>query len=222
MGVAARLGGFRYLPRTGVANGTIAQWRFLTSIDGVNWTQVAQGNFAHAGRQRTEKTVLFNTAPPPNQPPTLAAIAQPEQHGRQTVSLAAQWHGPEWRRAHATRRNRLARRTSPSTRATGPITGGTPAAGSSFNVSGQVSDGAGRRRQSHFHLDDHRGHRSRSIRWLAPPAVAGSTVTLTASTSGGANLRYRWNFGDGTPDGRHLPRPSATHVYSAAGLYTVT
>src|SRR4029453_18239564 len=55
-----------------------------------------------------------------------------------------------------------------------------------------------------------------------PPFVAtDGTATYTASASGGPNLRYQWDFGDGTTSG-WLAAPSITHTYAAPGLYTVT
>lgn len=51
--------GFKYMPRAGGGNGTVASWRFSTSTDGVNWTQVGQGNFKDLGDPATEKSVRF-------------------------------------------------------------------------------------------------------------------------------------------------------------------
>lgn len=56
LGAARAVGGFKYLPRpssSGV-NGTVVGWRLYTSNDGVNWVQIASGNFA---ADSTEKTV---------------------------------------------------------------------------------------------------------------------------------------------------------------------
>ena len=56
LGSARSVGGFKYLPRPGGGNGTIADWRFYTSADGVAWTLVSQGTFAN---NAAEKTVTF-------------------------------------------------------------------------------------------------------------------------------------------------------------------
>ena len=56
LGGARAVGGFKYLPRPGGGNGTIANWRFFTSADGITWTQVAQGTFANSA---AEKTVML-------------------------------------------------------------------------------------------------------------------------------------------------------------------
>jgi PKD repeat protein len=50
------------------------------------------------------------------------------------------------------------------------------------------------------------------------PKTAGSPVSLTASITGGTNVAYAWNFGDGTTGTGASP----THTYSAPGSYTAT
>ena len=59
---------------------------------------------------------------------------------------------------------------------------------------------------------------------IAPAAtVSGSNVSFTAGASTTAfNPRYKWNFGDGTPETGYSSSPTATHTYSAPGLYYVT
>ncbi|MFJ7936071.1 glycoside hydrolase domain-containing protein [Sporosarcina sp. NPDC096371] len=47
---------FTYLPRQGGINGVITQYKLYTSSDGVNFTEVAQGNWAN---NKTEKSVQF-------------------------------------------------------------------------------------------------------------------------------------------------------------------
>ena len=54
MGSAQEVGGFRYLPRPGGGNGTIAAYKFYVSNDGTNWgVPVAQGTFANNGNEKT-------------------------------------------------------------------------------------------------------------------------------------------------------------------------
>lgn len=52
--------------------------------------------------------------------------------------------------------------------------------------------------------------------------VAGTTVSLTAQSSGGLNPQYRWSFGDGSPDTSFSSSPSTTHLFSAPGRYLIT
>ncbi|HSC14864.1 MAG TPA: putative Ig domain-containing protein [Gammaproteobacteria bacterium] len=52
--------------------------------------------------------------------------------------------------------------------------------------------------------------------------LAGSDVTYTAATNGGVNVRYKWQFGDGTPETALSESPSVTHAYTAPGIYFVT
>jgi YVTN family beta-propeller protein len=61
MGAQREVSGFRYLPRPGGGNGTIAQYRFYLSRDGIDWgVPVAQGSLAELGANAAEKTVLLN------------------------------------------------------------------------------------------------------------------------------------------------------------------
>lgn len=55
----------------------------------------------------------------------------------------------------------------------------------------------------------------------SPPGASGSSLTLTATSSGGANPRYRWNFGDGTAETAYSSSASVSHTYAAPGRYTV-
>ncbi len=61
MGAQREVSGFRYLPRPGGGNGTIAQYRFYLSRDGIDWgAPLAQGSLAELGANAAEKTVLLN------------------------------------------------------------------------------------------------------------------------------------------------------------------
>ena len=74
--VAARLSGFRYLPRQdGSVNGTIGRYQLFVSSDGLNWSDpVAAGDFAKQGTPTGEKTVTFATVSA-NQKPSIQAVA---------------------------------------------------------------------------------------------------------------------------------------------------
>ncbi|MBI3732729.1 MAG: PKD domain-containing protein, partial [Chloroflexi bacterium] len=51
----------------------------------------------------------------------------------------------------------------------------------------------------------------------SPTTISGSTA-FTATITGGTNVTYAWNFGDGqTGSGA-----TATHTYAAVGMYTAT
>ncbi len=56
---------------------------------------------------------------------------------------------------------------------------------------------------------------------LPPPTVSGTTATFGASASG-TNVRYRWNFGDGSPVTAWSSSGMATRTYTAPGIYFVT
>jgi len=57
----------------------------------------------------------------------------------------------------------------------------------------------------------------------APPfIVATGTATYTASASGGTNLLYKWNFGDGTAETGWSSESTITHSYANPGTYVIT
>ena len=103
---------------------------------------------------------------------------------------------------------------------TGAITG-TPTSSGSFNVVVSATDGV--------NTD------SESFVWTVAvgppyilntppppaPAVAGSSVTYTASVTGGAGMQYQWDFGDGTPPTAFSSSPTVQHQFAAPGIYYV-
>ena len=105
--------------------------------------------------------------------------------------------------------------------ATGVISG-TPSAAGSYNVLATVSDGI--------------NVASTSFLWTVnevngfvldplPPVTAvqaGNSTTFTASSHGGVNVTYRWNFGDGTGDTAWSPSATVSHSFAGAGTYSVT
>ena len=50
------------------------------------------------------------------------------------------------------------------------------------------------------------------------PTMLGSTTTLTATVTGGTNVSYTWDFGDGNSGNG----ASVNHIYPASGVYTAT
>jgi len=105
--------------------------------------------------------------------------------------------------------------------ASGLITG-TPSAAGTYSVQVAVSDG--------------RNSASTSLTWsitgtgpqltigsttVPAPSISGTTATFSASASG-TNVRYRWNFGDGSPLTAWSAAGTATRTYAAPGIYFVT
>jgi alpha-L-fucosidase len=62
MGTSHRIGGFTYLPRQDSSlNGTVLQYRFETSMDGVNWiTNVKSGTFSNIQNNPSIQKVTFD------------------------------------------------------------------------------------------------------------------------------------------------------------------
>jgi YVTN family beta-propeller protein len=56
---------------------------------------------------------------------------------------------------------------------------------------------------------------------LSLPNASGTATTLTASSTGGANPRFKWNFGDGTPETAFSSSASISHTFANPGRYIV-
>ena len=50
------------------------------------------------------------------------------------------------------------------------------------------------------------------------PALVGSFITFSAAITGGTNVSYTWDFGDGMTGSGISP----AHIYTASGIYTAT
>lgn len=213
LGAPQAFAGFRYLPRPSPSvNGIIAAWRFYVSNDGTNWTLVQQGNFNDSPDKWSEKTVMIN------RPPALALIrSQNSVVGRlASVSISA---GDPDGDALSYSATDLPDGLSINP-ATGVITGWPTTVGTSL-VTVTVSDGQGT-------------SASQSFSWrvtepilavapvLAPPIPAGSAANFSASVTGGQDVMYRWDFGDGSPPSAFAASNKVSHVYDAPGLYKVT
>lgn len=97
---------------------------------------------------------------------------------------------------------------------------GTPTIAGSFNATVTVTDGNTTPASTSFTwaIDN-----LLSVQPLSGTAIAaGSTVALTAQSTGGLNPQYRWSFGDGSPDTTFNASPSTTHTFTAPGRYLVT
>src|SRR6185503_19488792 len=55
-----------------------------------------------------------------------------------------------------------------------------------------------------------------------PPALAGAELMLEASTAGGTDLQFKWDFDDGTPETGYSSSPSISHVFANPGVYYVS
>jgi YVTN family beta-propeller protein len=104
--------------------------------------------------------------------------------------------------------------------ATGAI-GGAPTSPGSYNVVVTASDGVNAASASFTWTVTSSAPFTLSVPVLPAATTTGATATFTASANG-TNTRYKWDFGDGSPETAWSASPSATHTYTAPGLYQVT
>ena len=102
---------------------------------------------------------------------------------------------------------------------TGLITG-IPTSSGSYNTLITVDDGKGGSNQIDF-------------KWIvvgnisiqpitASPKASGTLVNYAAVVTGGSNLQYQWNFGDGTATTTASSSPNISHAFTQAGMMVVT
>ncbi|MFN7928225.1 MAG: discoidin domain-containing protein [Blastocatellia bacterium] len=212
MKAAYTVGGFRYLPRQDASlNGTIADYKFYVSADGINWgTPIAQGRFA---TDKTEKSVTTK----PNQNPVLGTLASLTNAVGETANVTITATDPDGEALTFT-----ATSLPPGlslNASTGAITGTFTIAGA-YNVTIRATDPRG-------------GSASSSFLWtVTPPALSlnpitsspkpvNTAITYTANVTNGVNPRFKWLFGDGTAETAYSTSATISHAFAQPGLYVV-
>jgi YVTN family beta-propeller protein len=196
LGAVVNVGGFRYLPPQGAnPNGQIANWRFHTSPDGINWTVVGNGTFANT---IAEKTVTL--AAPANQAPTLASVAAQTGVVGTARTLALSATDPD---GDALTYSATGLPTGMTIAAATGVISGTPTAAGTFTTTAQAADGRG-------------GLSARTFTWTitaTPPANQAPTLAAVAAQTGVVGAARTLALSATDPDGDAL-------TYSATGLPT--
>jgi YVTN family beta-propeller protein len=99
---------------------------------------------------------------------------------------------------------------------------GIPVAGGTFNVTVAASDGVNTATANFtWTIID-----APPLALVPPPPPApvllGTTITFNGAVENGVNPRFRWNFGDGSPETPWSTSPQASHQFAEPGVYTVT
>jgi YVTN family beta-propeller protein len=219
MGAAQRVTGFRYTPRSGGGNGTIARYRLYLSQDGTNWgSPVAQGSLADLGDWAAVKEVRLTAVGLVNRAPTLVEpTAPPVREGDAAVLIVPA--------------------ADPDGDAITFSANGLPPGMKINAVSGVISGVASRLGAYDVTVaaQDSRGASSQvAFRWAvlgAPPVITSVPVTpvvsgnfadYTASATGQGPFQYKWSFGDGSRETEYSVQPTVSHRYEQAGVYEVT
>jgi YVTN family beta-propeller protein len=99
---------------------------------------------------------------------------------------------------------------------------GVPSAAGSYPVSVIVDDGSESDvAQFVWTIDDVAALTVDPVEPL-PSQPAGTPITYTASAHGGLNVRYKWSFGDGSPETPYSDSPSIGHSYQDPGIFFVS
>lgn len=214
MGIEHRVGGFSYLPRQfGTLNGTITQYQFYVSVDGISWgLPVVEGTFAN---NNTEKVVTFSVA---NQAPVLSNPGDQNNTLDDIISLTLSASDAEGDTLTFSATELPDGLNIDS--GTGIISGTVTGVGN-FNVIVTVVDGQGGSDQVNFS-------------WVVDalpltispinsfPVLVNQVINFTADASGGVNIQYSWLFGDSTPASALSSSPDITHSFTLPGRYLVT
>ncbi|HSW25145.1 MAG TPA: galactose oxidase-like domain-containing protein, partial [Burkholderiaceae bacterium] len=101
------------------------------------------------------------------------------------------------------------------------VIGGTPLFAGTYNVVVSASDGINAASTSFVWTINNEVPLVLSALAMPAPAQANGDATFSA-TATGLNPRYKWNFGDGSPETGWLSVGNATHTYTQPGVYNVT
>ncbi len=208
------IGGFRYYPRqTGGTNGTIYNYKFYVSADGVNWgAPAAQGVFE---QDFNEKTVTFI----PNRPPTISTISNRTNPVGDTVNVTLTASDPDgdpltW--------SATGLPTGLSLNAITGLISGSPTTTGTFNVIVTVRDNHGITASSSIVWTITGTSSALAINPVtSAPKPVNTAVSYTASVTNGVNPRFKWLFGDGTPETAYSTSPTMSHVFAQPGIYVV-
>jgi YVTN family beta-propeller protein len=102
---------------------------------------------------------------------------------------------------------------------TGVISGSVTAAGV-FNVTVTAADGLSTPSSVSFTWTVSNGLTLQTL--VSGPKPSGSTQSYTAQASNGVNPRFKWNFGDGTPETAWSSSAGISHAFTNPGRYLVT
>jgi PA14 domain/Domain of unknown function (DUF1929)/Putative Ig domain/PKD domain len=105
--------------------------------------------------------------------------------------------------------------------ATGRISG-TPSAAGSYNVATSASDGINAVTVNFVWTVTASGQLVLDPLPAPAAVLSGASASFRATATGGTNPRFKWNFGDGTPETAPAASGSITHTFARAGTFVVT
>ena len=100
------------------------------------------------------------------------------------------------------------------------IISGTPSTIGSYNATIQVADHQGEKSEKVVQWRITGTLTARKI--IKPPKPVKELVSYPTGSNGGADMLYKWDFGDGTPETDYSDKERGTHRFTIAGSYIVT
>jgi YVTN family beta-propeller protein len=174
-----------------------------------------------AGVPSVAKTVRVNVAPAFNAGTTPTISNPGDQSGSlgAAVSLQLQASDPNGDRLTY---SAIGLPPGISIDSTTGLISGAPTASGTFNVTASVTDGLNAASATFVWTVGSAQVLTVDIPVLPTASPTGNSITYTATYSGGVNVRFKWDFGDGTPETAFSSSPSVEHTYAQPGLYFVT
>jgi YVTN family beta-propeller protein len=100
------------------------------------------------------------------------------------------------------------------------VISGTPTVAGSYNVTVTVEDGRGVTNNQSFIWTIHPAALIVNP-IISTPKTANTSIDYTASVTNGVNPRFKWLFGDNSPETAYSTSPTISHSYTQPGIYVV-
>lgn len=208
LGEARKVTGFVY--SSAPHEPRIKDYRFYKSSDAITWTLVQQGQFPNDG---STQTVIF----PVNRDPSISIIDQQQSLRGSTVSFQVNAADPD---GDPITYSATGLPPGLAINAASGMVSGTPTQAGTFDCLISVQDNRG-------------GVASLVFKWTiavpaftispitATPKPVNTAITYSATVQNAASPRFKWQFGDNTPETAYSTSSTISHSFQSPGLYLI-